>query len=603
MKNPIFVRSMFMLVFSRCNLWLVRLFALTGVLLFSILAYPQKRKRPNEQALASVKSREAEFYFTEAEKFFMLEDYAKALVYYQKVLDIQPANATVHYRMAEVFLRSNLPDDLQRAAQSIETALRYERKNKYFYLLGANIYLSLARYDQAARLYEAMMSEIPGTEEYLYELAGVYRYGNRTEDAIKVYNRAEQIFGVTENSSIPKQQLYLEAGKIKEALSEGEKLVKTFPDEERYAVGYAEMLSRYNQKNQAVVLLESFLENNPQAPNASLLLAGLYRDIQQEDKARILINSLFDNPEVELNSKLIVLNTYIEELNRLKNSNQSDKNLKVFVLQLFEKLKKLYPDETPIQIIGGDLYQAVGNTSEAISLYQEATKKGSVNFEVWHNLIYLEIQSGNYEPAIRHCNEALEYYPNQALLYYFNGLAHLRRRMYPQAASLLEHGKKLTGSNPALVVDFLALLGEAYNGTREYDKSDKAFEEALALNPNNEIVMNNYSYYLALRGANLDRAEKLSAQLIKNNPDNPSFLDTHAWVLYKQKKYREARKMMERVIGSGKANATHLEHFGDILYQLGDVDLAVQYWKKAREQSGSPNELLDKKIANRKLYE
>lgn len=175
--------------------------------------------------------------------------------------------------------------------------------------------------------------------------------------------------------------------------------------------------------------------------------------------------------------------------------------------------------------------------------------------------------------------------------------------MYPQAASLLEHGKKLTGSNPALVVDFLALLGEAYNGTREYDKSDKAFEEALALNPNNEIVMNNYSYYLALRGANLDRAEKLSAQLIKNNPDNPSFLDTHAWVLYKQKKYREARKMMERVIGSGKANATHLEHFGDILYQLGDVDLAVQYWKKAREQSGSPNELLDKKIANRKLYE
>lgn len=594
---------MLSLVFSQVNLSLVRLSLLTGALLFSLFAYPQKRKRPNEQALASIKSREAEFYFTEAEKYFMLEDYAKSLVYYQKVLDIQPHNATIHYRMAEVFLRSNRPEDLNRAAQSIEIALRYEQKNKYFYLLGTTIYLNLTRYDQAARLYETMINQIPGTEEYLYELATIYKYGNRIDDAIKTYNRAEQIFGITEDSSIPKQQLYLENGRIKEALAEGDKLVKAFPDEERYTVGYAEMLSRYNQKNQAVALLESFLENNPQAPNASLLLAGLYRDIQLEEKARKLINSLFDNPEVELNSKLIVLNTYSEELNRLKNNNQKDENLEAFAIQLFEKLKKFYPDENSIKIIGGDLYQAIGKAKEAISLYEEATKNEAVNFEVWHNLIYLEIQSGNYEAAIRHCNEALEYYPNQALLYYFNGMAHLRRRLYQQAAALLERGKKLTGNNSALMVDFLALLGEAYNGTREYEKSDKAFEEALSLNPDNEIVMNNYSYYLALRGTNLERAEKLSAQLIKTHPDNNSFLDTHAWVLYKQKKYREARKIMERVIGSGKANATHLEHFGDILYQLGDVDLAVQYWKKAREQSGTASELLDKKIANRKLYE
>ncbi|MCS6974797.1 MAG: tetratricopeptide repeat protein [Cyclobacteriaceae bacterium] len=581
----------------------VRLALLAALLIFSTAAYAQKRKRQYEQAMASIKSREAEFYFTEAEKFFMLEDYAKALAHYQKVLDIQPNNATVHYRMAEVFLRSNRPDDLQRAAQSIETALRFEQKNKYFYLLGATIYLNQTRYEQAARLYETMMNQIPGTEEYLYELAAVYKYANRSDEAIKTYNRAEQIFGVTENSSIPKQQLYLESGKIKEALAEGDKLVKTFPEEERYAVGYAELLSRYNQKNQAVTVLETYLEINPQAPNASLLLAGLYRDIQQEDKARKLIQNLFDNPDVEMNSKLIVLNTYSEELNRLRNNHQKDESLETFALQLFEKLKKIYPDEAQIKIIGGDLYQALGKTKEAITLYQEATQKGAVNFEVWHNLIYLEIQSGNFEAAIRHASEALEYYPNQALLYYFSGMAHLRRRSYQQAVNMLEQGKKLTSNNPALTVDILALLGEAFNGLREYAKSDKAFEEALALSPNNEIVLNNYSYYLALRGTNLERAEKLSAQLIKAHPDNNSFLDTHAWVLYKQKKYREARKIMERVIGSGRANAIHLEHYGDILYQLGDVDAAVLYWKKAREQTADLNELLDKKIANRKLYE
>ncbi len=576
----------------------------TGVLAVAVFAaVAQKRERADQHQLSSLKSGEAEFYFTEAERFFMLEDYAKALANYQKVLDINPGNATVHYRIAEVFLRNNQPDDLLRAAQSIETALRYEQKNKYFYLLGAQIYLNLTRYDQAARMYENLISRIPGTEEYLYELASVYRFANKTEEALKTYNRAEQKFGVQENSSIPKQQIFLENGKLKEALNEGEKLVKAFPDEERYAVGYAEMLSRYNQKNQAISLLESFLRDNPYAHHAALLLAGLYRDTQQEDKARNLLLSVFDNPEADLNSKLIVLNTYTEELSKQRSANRKDEKTESFALELFEKLRNTYPEETNVLIVGGDLHQAIGLTDQAIALYEQATLQGAVNFEVWQNLIYLQLQAGRYDEVIRLCNRAMEYHPNQAVLYYFAGMAHFRKKGYKQASELLETGKKLAANNSGLRFDFLLLLGEAYNGAKEYEKSDKAFEEALTLNPDHPIVLNNYSYYLALRGTALDRAEKLSAQLIRSHPDNSSFLDTYAWVLYKQKKYREAKKILERVAQSNQANATHLEHFGDILFQLGETDAAVLYWKKARSLTENGNELLDKKIANRKLFE
>lgn len=582
---------------------ILRLVLIASAGLAAIHAEGQRRKQAGNEAIASIRAREAEFYFTEAERFFMLEDYAKALTHYQKVLDINPGNATVHYRMAEIFLRSNRPDDLQRAAQSIETALRHEQKNKYFYLLGANIYLNLTRYDQAARMYEDMISRLPETEEYLYELASVYRFAGKANDALKTYQRAEQIFGVQENSSIPMQQILLEVGRTKEALAEGEKLLKAFPDEERYAVGYAELLSRYNQKNQAIELLEAFIRSNTHAPQAALLLAGLYRDTQQEDKARSLLTGLFDNPEVELNSKLIVLNTYTTELSRMRNANHKDEKLESFALLLFNKLKDAHPDESNVFTVGGDLYQALNLPAIAIALYEQATRLGQVNFEVWHNLIYLQLQSGNYEAVIQKCGEALEYYPNQALLYYFNGVAHLQKKLYKQAAAMLENGKKLTGNNSALRIDFLVMLGEAYNATREYEKSDKAFEEVLALNPNHEIALNNYSYYLALRGTGLERAEKLSEQLIRNHPDNPSFLDTHAWVLYKLKKYRDARRVLERVIMGDKANATHMEHFGDILFQLGEIETAVQYWKKARALNVNGNELLDKKIANRKLYE
>ena len=145
------------------------------------------------------------------------------------------------------------------------------------------------------------------------------------------------------------------------------------------------------------------------------------------------------------------------------------------------------------------------------------------------------------------------------------------------------------------------MLGDAYNGLKEYQKSDKAYEEALGVDPNNSLILNNYSYYLALRKENLDKAEKMSALLIKNNPTNASFLDTYAWVLFMKGNYKEAKKVMEKAIAGGDATATHFEHFGDILFQLNDIDAAIEQWQKARSLS-IHHELLDKKIENKKLY-
>ena len=107
---------------------------------------------------------------------------------------------------------------------------------------------------------------------------------------------------------------------------------------------------------------------------------------------------------------------------------------------------------------------------------------------------------------------------------------------------------------------------------------------------------------MAIRKENLEKAEKMSAALVKNHPENPIFLDTYAWVLFTRGKFKDARKIIERAISTGKATATHFEHYGDILYKLGEVDAAVQQWEKARGLNAN-SETLNKKIANRKIYE
>src|SRR5690606_12335757 len=175
-----------------------------------------------------------------------------------------------------------------------------------------------------------------------------------------------------------------------------------------------------------------------------------------------------------------------------------------YVLTLYQKLAQMYAGQPDVYVIGGDLYLSTGKNAEAITAYQQAVKSGDVNFEVWQNLIYLEIKLNQFDNVIRHADEALELFPNQGMLYYFVGYAHLRKRNYTDASAALEQAKKIISGDNNLLGEINGMLGDTYNSLKQYEKSDKAYEDALGLNPNNDVVLNNYSYFLALRKANLE---------------------------------------------------------------------------------------------------
>lgn len=569
-------------------------------LLIAPLAIAQRKKPATAAQNNEARLREAEFFFTEAQKYFILEDYSKALQYFQRVAELNPTNATVHYKIAEILSKSVKEEDLISASQSIETAIKLDQKNKYFYLLASNIYASMNQFSKATNALEVMMKEVKGTDEYLYELAALYTFDKREDDALKAYNRAESVLGVDEISSLQKQRIYLEQGKIEEALREGEKLVAAFPEEERFTLALAETLSRYGQTQKAIDYVEAFIKENPESGASKMILAGLYRDNGQEEKSRAFVSAVFDDDNIDLNSKVVMLSTYANTISNNKQKNISDLQLENFTVTLFQKLESKYSNDPNIHLIGGDIFMALEQPDDALKQFLKAIASGSGSIEAWQNVLYLEAQNNKPDSLIKHSEAALELFPNQAMIYYFNGIGHLQKKHYKESAFSLEQAKRLSAQNATLVADIQAMLGDAYQGAKEYAKSNAAYEAALVANPDNDIVLNNYSYYLALRKEDLEKAEKMSSQLIKLHPNNASYLDTHAWVLYAREKYREARKVIEKAIQLGPASATHLEHYGDILFQLGDVDLAVVQWQNARQKSGE-NASLDKKIKNRKL--
>ncbi len=559
------------------------------------------RRKKSDELTPAAKSANAEYYFTEGQKYFILEDYTKSLLYFQRVLELNPQSAAAHYKIAEILTKGNREEDLAKAAQAIDEALKLERKNKYYYLLAANIYGTLNNFSKAEETVETMMKEVKGTEEYLYELAAFYLYDKKLDKALEVYNRAEQVLGVNEVSSLQKQKIYLETGRINEAIREGEKLVEAYPDEERYVVELAEALAQNKMGTRAITFIEQYVKENPDASNSRFLLAQLYRENGQEAKSRALMNELFDDPRIEGGNKILVLGSYNVALSKQITKGTIDPELESYVLQLIDKLKKNYPTNAELYGVTGDLFTTMKRNKQAQADYLRAVQLGATNFQAWQNLLYLESTLNQFDSLIVHTEAGLELFPNQAALYYFNGYAHMRKRHYREASTSLEQAKRLSASNQAFVAEVNGMLGDVYNGMRDYPKSDNAYEQALAFNPENDLILNNYSYYLALRRENLERAEKMAAQLIKAHPKNASYLDTYAWVLFMREKYKEAKRAMESAIETGDAVATHFDHYGDILFKLGETDEAVRQWQKAKSLDGN-NEAIDRKIANRRLY-
>jgi Tfp pilus assembly protein PilF len=204
---------------------------------------------------------------------------------------------------------------------------------------------------------------------------------------------------------------------------------------------------------------------------------------------------------------------------------------------------------------------------------------------------------------IRHGKEAVELFPNEPTVYLLLGIAYLQEKKPADALVVLNQGKNMIIDNKPLLGQFYANIGDAYYRTKEMEKSDEAYEEALKINPNDTYVLNNYAYYLSLRNSKLDRAEEMSKKSNEIERDNASYNDTYGWILYALGKYDDAKLWLEKAVANGAANnPVILEHLGDVLYKLNNSELALDYWIKAKK-AGPGSDQLERKINEKKLVE
>lgn len=559
----------------------------------SFSVFGQKGKKKDQEdfepldvtSLSESDALKAETMVIEAERELILENYFKALELFKAVLEMDPRNAAVNFKVAEILTKNG---DAQNALPYALQAKTLESSNKYYVLLTAEIYKSLSNFDEAAELYETLIEGVPGTESYLFDLAILYQYQGKFDKALETYQRAEEVFGMNEIVLREKQKIYLRKRDYESLIADWDRLIAENPEESRYTIELCEFLISQNLLDEA----RTRLEKVKYSKHADLLLSEIALVEGNTTKAMTLAKSTIESPEVDYKAKLQVLNNF---LGYVITSEEFEE-----LTDMAVKLAAQYPGKYDVQAFTGDVMFRLEKLDQARDYYMKALKISPSNFGVWQNVVNIEMQLGQYDSVAVHGEEALEYFPNQAVLYYFTGTAYLMTKEFKKSVQLLDQGKKYT-TDPKLITVFYGQLGDAYYGMKQYEKSYDAYDQALKADPLNDHVLNNYSWYLSLRKEHLERALEMSSKLIQLYPDNATYLDTHGWVLYTRGSYEEALVFLRKAANM-EEDGTVIEHYGDVLYQLGKVDDAVEQWKRASTKN-DVSKNLDKKIADRKLYE
>lgn len=584
--------------------YLIKKFSNFGVVLFVLLLLnstvgAQKRKRGDKQQQPEVENKksnnqEAEIgeFFIEGEKFFLTKNFEKSLEYFDKVLEIDPSHGAANYKKAQIL--SDLEKNTEALPHAIKAKIK-DPKNKYYYILLASIYTNLADLEMAGATYFQLVENVEKTENYLFDLAALQLYQKMYDEALETYTRAQEFFGPADEIVFQKQKIYLKQNKLDLAIKEGELLIDSNPGKSSYVAALAQILLSNNEPEQAKTYLEKYTTEYGEDPIIGVQLAEIYRKNGKVKEAILVLKAAFESPTMDLNSKISTLTAYTEML--------PNEELVEPLTKLTEVLVEAHPDTYQSYATAGDFYlHGIGERELAKKNYLKALELNKSNYGIWQNIISIELELAQYKSIVEHCEKALEIFPNQGFLYYYAGTAELAQKNYTQAIDQFEVGKAYVSSNNKLSSALNGQLGDAYNGVENNEKSDGAYELALEQNPENDHVLNNYSYFLSLRKEKLDRAEQMSTKLISLSAENPTYLDTHGWVLYVRKKYKEASVFLEKAAVSDSKSSTVIEHYGDVLFQLGDIGGAMEQWRKARDLTDD-KENLDKKIADKQLYE
>ena len=508
-------------------------------------------------------------------------------------IKLNPQAAEAYYYLAQYYqiLRN---DSL--ANRYYLKAVELEPDNATFLETVGQMYISQQNYEKAISVVEQLYQQDKSREELLEMLFTLYQQTDNTDKAIETLERMEAGEGKSERLSYAKSDIYTKMGNKQAAIAEMKALADQYPNDLNYKGLYADMLLRNDEEQQALKIYQDILAEEPENTRAQISLRSYYRVQGETEKVDSMTELILLNKHTTNDQRILLMRQMVTDSER-------DGGDSTRVLEMFHKLLAQPQQDADIATLCAAYMDLKKMPQDSVRAMLELVLRiAPDNAAARLQLVGYAWDRKDQDEVIALCQEARQYNPEEMAFYYYQGMAYYQKDNHDKALEAFQNGIGVINedSNPAIVSDFYAVMGDLLHQKGLTREAFEAYDSCLQWKEDNIMCLNNYAYFLSELGEQLNKAEQMSYKTVKAEPKSPTYLDTYAWILFMQKRYAEAKIYIEQALqNDSDSSAVITEHAGDIYIQNKDVDRAIELWQQALAKDPK-NKILIRKIKQRK---
>lgn len=518
-----------------------------------------------------------EYFVTEAARQHAAGRYAEAFDLYEHARQIDP-NAPEVYFYQSMYYSQLKKDSLALAA--MQKATKLNPSNQTYAERLAQYYIGAGQYDKAISAYEAIYAKNHGNTDVLRILAQLYQQQKNYQMLLKTINRLETEEGESEQMTLSKMRVYEMMNDQRAAYNELKGLVEQHPLDMVYKTMLGNWLMQHNRQKEAYKLYSDVLKEEPDDAYAQMSLYDYYNATKQGAQAQQMLDKILMGKKTDTDTKIMMLRSYIQ-------GNEAQGGDSTKVLALFDKVLAVpHPTAEIAELRAAFMSLKKMPTDSVCAAFQKVLDIAPDNANARMQLVQNLWNKKDYDGVIAQTDAAHEYNPEEMVFYYFGGMAHYQKMDEEAAYKEFRRGVAQINSQSSadLVSDLYAMMGDILYKKNDRGGAFAAYDSCLQWKDDNIMALNNYAYYMSVEGTDLHKAESMSYKTIKAEPKNATYLDTYAWILFKEERYADAKTYIDETLKNGDStdiSNTVLEHAGDIYAMNGMADQAVEYWKKA----------------------
>ncbi len=544
----------------------------------------------------------ADMFYLDAVNKRLLGNHAEAFELYRHTLDICPEHVGANYDLSSYY--HGLGEN-EKSGELLQAAANADPANYWVSMGLVQLYSTSGNTDKAIQTLEGLAKAHPASSSVLLMLEDLYLREKNYDKVIDVLNRIETHEGNNEQISMEKYRIYRQMGDVDAAMEVLEKLDQENPNDVRYKVMKGDVYLDNDQFDKAFAIYENLYEKEPGQLSVLLALAGYYERTRDYGQYQKILEEIVINEALSDDIRLSVMQEICT--NNLFGKGENDTTV---VMNMFDRILQLPQENTKMVELCARYMISSEMPKERIKpvLYRFLDLDPEADI-ARNQLLYFAIEDNDNDEVKRLCNTAVGYSSDNPMYYYYLGVVDFGNHEYEEAIEVIKKGltKVDKETNLDMTVNMYAVVGDSYHRLGNNPKAYEYYDTCLLYKPNQVVVLNNYAYYLSIEKRNLAKAEEMARKAIEKEKDNPTYLDTYAWVLFQQKRYDEAKAYIDKILNllDGKysnSNATLLEHAGDVYSKCGQKEKAVRFWKIASEL-GTKSTTINKKISKKRYVE